>query len=126
MNQQIKQLWMTALQSGKYEKGTRYLRNTLDEFCCLGILCDIFKEETGKGEWHKNGTLYEFKIGSESVYTMLPFSVSDWAGIKDTSGELKTPLVSKLSVQAEDEALWELNDTGYTFNEIANVIRAQF
>ncbi len=32
-------VWISALRSGKYNKGTRYLRSD-DGYCCLGVLAD--------------------------------------------------------------------------------------
>ncbi len=40
MNPEIKAKWIEALESGRYKKGKGYLRKE-DEFCCLGVLCDI-------------------------------------------------------------------------------------
>jgi hypothetical protein len=45
MNPRIKDLWIDALQSGHYEQGTGKLRNKWDEFCCLGVLCNIHAQE---------------------------------------------------------------------------------
>ena len=41
MNQEIKQKWLEALRSGKYKQGRLGLRNKQNEFCCLGVLCDV-------------------------------------------------------------------------------------
>ena len=51
MDSVIKQEWLAALRSGKYEQTTgslciesmRYARR----FCCLGVLCDILQDEVG-------------------------------------------------------------------------------
>lgn len=40
MNTELKNAWCDALESNKYKQGTRRLR-TRDEFCCLGVLCDV-------------------------------------------------------------------------------------
>lgn len=40
MNFKLKDKWVTALRSGKYEQGSGRLRNG-DKFCCLGVLCDV-------------------------------------------------------------------------------------
>lgn len=41
--------WIKALRSGKYKKGTGNLHmkhdNQEDTYCCLGVACDIFKDE---------------------------------------------------------------------------------
>ncbi|WP_420431472.1 hypothetical protein [Candidatus Poriferisocius sp.] len=33
--------WVEALRSGDYQQGIRFLRNTNDNYCCLGVLCDL-------------------------------------------------------------------------------------
>lgn len=44
MDQRIKQLWLVALRSGKYEQGKRFLRAG-EQYCCLGVLCDLAATE---------------------------------------------------------------------------------
>lgn len=46
MNQKIKKKWIEALRSGKYKQGKTLLRSA-NKFCCLGVLCDIIKNEIG-------------------------------------------------------------------------------
>jgi hypothetical protein len=38
--------WIEALESGKYKKGSNFLRSSNDEYCCLGVLCEIEKVPT--------------------------------------------------------------------------------
>jgi hypothetical protein len=37
--------WAEALLSGKYEQGTKCLRNSNNQFCCLGVALDVLKPE---------------------------------------------------------------------------------
>lgn len=48
MNDNLKQL-ISALRSGKYSQG-RYSLKEGEEYCCLGVACDIYKEHIG-GHW---------------------------------------------------------------------------
>jgi len=41
MNQDIKREWVAKLRSGKYEQGRGRLRSKDDQYCCLGVLCEI-------------------------------------------------------------------------------------
>ena len=41
MNAELKKKWLEALRSGKYRQGKHKLRNHNNEFCCLGVLCDV-------------------------------------------------------------------------------------
>ncbi len=44
MNPEVKQKWIGALRSGKYEQGTEKLRS-VSGYCCLGVLCDLYAQE---------------------------------------------------------------------------------
>ena len=37
----IKQKWVAALRSGDYKQGRGYLRTIDNEYCSLGVLCDL-------------------------------------------------------------------------------------
>ena len=50
MNPEVKQLWLDALRSGKYEQGKLMLRPTDNSYCCLGVLCEI-AQESGIGQY---------------------------------------------------------------------------
>lgn len=41
MRNVTKEEWVTALRSGEYRQGKGFLRNSDDEYCCLGVLCDL-------------------------------------------------------------------------------------
>lgn len=41
MHPEIKQRWVEALRSGRYQQGQNVLRTTENAFCCLGVLCDL-------------------------------------------------------------------------------------
>ncbi len=68
MNPEVKEKWLEALKSGEYKKGKYCLKNN-DEFCCLGVLCDI----SGLSDW------------SDEIYDgarqCLPIKVEDWSDI---------------------------------------------
>jgi hypothetical protein len=111
MNPQIKQKWLNALRSGDYQQGQRYLR-TNSGFCCLGVLCDLYgKENNVEWELLDVSTHYEFQ-GFESY---LPSSVRKWANL-----EYCNPHVNN-----GESTLVRLNDTGFTFEQIADVIEKQ-
>lgn len=88
MNKEIKEKWITALKSGDYAKGINQLKTenydsdlnkTGDSYCCLGVLCDLYHKETGRGMWFEN----KFIISKhESEIEVLPETVMSWAGLK--------------------------------------------
>ena len=111
MNPQIKQKWLSALRSGDYQKTQCYLR-TDDGFCCIGVLCDLYGKENNV-EWNlvNNGHNYEF----QDRESYLPSSVKKWADL-----EYCNPHVND-----GESTLVSLNDTGCTFEQIADVIEKQ-
>ena len=42
MKPEVKALWVEALRDGGYSQGTNFLRTPTNEFCCLGVLCDLY------------------------------------------------------------------------------------
>lgn len=87
-----------------------------DEFCCLGVLCDIYSKETGV-EW---GPYNDYRMEIEGCTVELPIKVMNWAGL-----ESNYPVVSIEGM--EDFDLTHVNDwLNYTFSQIAELIREQF
>ena len=113
MNAEVKEKWLTALESGEYTQGQNMLHDAINkEFCCLGVLCDIAVKEgiIFPPKFEDGAYLYE---GSQGL---LPWTVAGWADIPFTDGRMK----------GDDRALSVMNDSGYTFAEIAEVIRENF
>lgn len=107
MDQELKQNWVDALRSGKYKQARSVLRTKNNEFCCIGVLCDlvdphawILEHTTGINPsiegipWSKMGT-----------YLMPPLEWQEEIANQDTLG-----------------AYSELNDDGASFEEIADRI----
>lgn len=78
MKPEIKAAWIAALRSGDYDQGREKLR-TGDQFCCLGVLCDIASKQ-GLGEWIPSG---EFKVGDRHELLLPPQAIADWAELGD-------------------------------------------
>lgn len=120
MNGRVKELWLDALRSGKYEQGTNKLSYKDEEgktrYCCLGVLCDLAYKEI------ELFTINDFSkstlFGEELEDTILPSEVTEWAELNNNS--------PKVLVESEEgvclEYLAELNDNGYSFKELADLI----
>jgi hypothetical protein len=111
MNQTIKEKWLQALRSKEYEQGRGCLKEE-DKFCCLGVLTDLYIKEN-----NLNWSLDD----SSCVYEKLPVpapAVRDWAGL-----EYANPVI-KIDKPFPD-TLAGMNDHGYSFEEIADVIEQQ-
>lgn len=51
MNEEIKVKWVEKLRSGEYVQGHGVLRFN-DEYCCLGVLCDIVDPDGWDGRYY--------------------------------------------------------------------------
>ena len=113
MNSRVKEKWVAALRSGEYKQGQYSLRNNSNQFCCLGVLCDLYDKEQGSNSW--NLLSYDYGFGHEESTEVPPFRVwSSWAGMAEHNPVIQFP--------DGPQSLAELNDQGYTFEEIANLI----
>ena len=130
MNTQIKQKWIDALRSGKYEQGSEKLR-TVTGYCCLGVLCDLYSQEHNT-QWEFRGD-EEINPQSQDYWyfdeysEFLPESVMNWAELKSHNPTVRVDVEDD-----EDEDNWsytdqlsDVNDSGYDFSQIANIIEAQ-
>lgn len=111
MNQEIKKKWVEALRSGNYPQGRGYLKCE-DRYCCLGVLCQIYAEETGKGRFELDRhDKAKFMIDdAHGRYDYLPLEVTDWAGLNETN-----------PYAGQNPLAW-LNDNNRTFSDIADLI----
>lgn len=119
MNKHIAERWVQALRSGQYKQGQGELHPDPESYCCLGVLCDLYRVEQGKGEWvaKPNGQeLGMFRAPNEDITeietAVLPEVVKDWAGIQDFAGE----------IAGTSDSLAGLNDEGMGFPELADLI----
>lgn len=122
MNTQIKKRWLEALRSGDYKKGRGSL-HSVGEFCCLGVLCDLLKDEVGL-KWELNHISYNHGSPSRTYYKMggcggsLPYQVRQYAGLA-----LDDPRVASGRFGFDATALSEYNDFSIsTFDQIATLI----
>lgn len=114
-----RRLWADALRSGKYRQGQGALREKdpaggADKFCCLGVACDVYRENGGaleeiiEGDF---GTIVAYRdSGGHTNTGVLPKDVRDWLDIT-ASGTLN-----------HGGSLTQMNDNGYTFEQLATVI----
>lgn len=68
-------LWIEALESGKYKQTVQVLRYD-DSFCCLGVGCDIY-DHNG---WYKIDA-FDSHYSFSGNRTDLPTKVATWLGI---------------------------------------------
>lgn len=123
MEQEIADRWADALESGKYKQG-KFLLNSPEGFCCLGVLCEIAVEDGVVEKIDPDGSGYTryHAPGNPNNYdtAFLPDAVVEWAGVGHSN--------IAFDVDLEGSGGWVtasgLNDTyNYTFAEIAELIR---
>ncbi len=121
MDKHVAERWAQALRSGKYKQAKNRLKNGQEHFCCLGVLCDLYREEQGKGEWvtpkYCETSEFHLDCAGEFEGAVLPDSVREWAGMISHDGYLKG---------TQDTRLVSLNDRGVEFPQIADLIEKQW
>jgi hypothetical protein len=103
---ELKTKWVEALRSGRYKQGRGCLRSG-DNYCCLGVLCDV----SGVGQWGTKDYYSSdcYSVGMDTACYALPVKIIQSEGLSDST-------INTLCV---------LNDeTKASFAEIADYIEA--
>jgi len=108
MKKEIALKWISALRSGKYKQTNNTLKNSFG-YCCLGVLCDISEVS----EWDSYNEY-------ENNNMFLPESVKEWAGMSSDVGKFPDSDGPRYST------LMSKNDSGSSFNEIADLIETNW
>ena len=116
MNERIKQLWIHALRSGEYQQGKGGLRPDDEGFCCLGVLCDLHSQETGKN-WDVDQ--YDGQSG------VLPDSVCIWADLIDLESGFPNVDPKVMTPHSVGTLAHHNDNLNFTFQEIADIIERQ-
>ena len=101
MNEVLRDKWVAALRSGKYEQSRGRLR-TQNGYCCLGVLCDV-KDPNG---WNQENDRWIHKDSFREGSWYLSESLREEVGLTE---ECQVRLA-------------KLNDDGETFERIAQEI----
>jgi hypothetical protein len=142
MDPDLKKEWVEALRSGEYLQGKQYLKtvariaaNKVEVLhCCLGVICELIPTVDENhamqinirefGGNHNTGTL-----PMEAVQAMWPDHnrrhLSDNPTVFSAVGLSESAYVAPLDdpeIYGKMYSLAELNDQGFTFNQIADVI----
>ena len=101
--QELRTAWLEALRSGKYKQGRDKLCNLQNQYCCLGVLCEVAGIPKVKED-----DLLTF----DGCTAALPPSLVEKVGLYDHFGQSKDSM----------SCLSHLNDNGTPFSEIANLL----
>lgn len=99
--------WVAALRSGEYKQGKGILKEEVDgevRHCCLGLLCEVLGVDN-----RRDGNFWVFDDRSR----VLPEIASRECGLQSCDGDCAWG------------PLTELNDTGSTFAQIADIIESR-
>lgn len=134
MKKEIAERWVKLLRSGKYTQGRGNLKSSDGSYCCLGVLCEMYVEDhevPGFKILKDTDPYYRFNDGvdnpSNTIGT-LTNEVRAWAGMRshagtvDSNKAIKTPLAKGKDHKFSPYALTEMNDNGFSFEEIADAI----
>ena len=128
MNKDLKKRWIAALKSGDYKQGRSRL-NQNNQFCCLGVLCDLLADDglISKELSQKDSTLFLYDNDSSG----LTDQVQSISGINSSLGtiQLNDQVMEILPDKDNREMLGNsyaklafLNDRGIPFSTIADII----
>ena len=112
MNQTVKEKWLQALRSKEYEQNRGCLKDG-NKFCCLGVLTDLYIKEN-----NLNWSL-DYKDDFYADAGLPSWKVCDWADLKNPNPDIK------IDEPFCPDSLAGMNDHGYSFEEIADVIEQQ-
>lgn len=142
MNDRVVEAWVLALRSGEFKQG-KYVLNSVHEsegvvderFCCLGVLCKLYEEETGSLDHNlsivsTSGSSKAVARSYDGQTYCLPEPVIRWAGMKTATGDLEKappevldPMKHKcVSFTKFNNSLVDFNDKGASFEELADII----
>lgn len=109
MDSKLKKKWVEALRSGKYRQTQYTLRDECNGFCCLGVLADVANLRWKKKPHNGNFSLYK------KDYSCVALGEPD----PHTS---YTPLKENICPFEFQKDLSSMNDSGHSFEEIADYI----
>jgi hypothetical protein len=134
----IKDKWIKALKSGRYEQGAGRLRTESGGYCCLGVLSKIQKRLTSSCDSSFNApTTYFDGLGKlnnsfrstcfiESDNPLIDVLQRNGVFPKGVSVELMTPTNTAKRLNdctcSTCSSLTECNDEGMSFKQIAEII----
>ena len=114
MKKKVMKKWTAALRSGSYKQRKGYLSDG-GAYCCLGVLCELAPADVRAEHVAQYKEKYE--------ETLSP-AMMKWADIKDMEGRL--PKEYKKKGGSHSALLTDLNDSGLSFKQIANIIERNY
>lgn len=130
LDPELKAKWLAALRSGEYKQG-RYCLSTDNGFCCLGVLCDIVKDDVGY-EWVPGNVSLKNYFAPKGLYSIIDEDLGDPDDHTASSifipSDLKFSFVNSVYLDYGDtnKTLSGHNDyNDLSFDQIADLIEQQ-
>lgn len=141
MRADVLEEWLTALRSGEYTQGTGYLHvrpetSGPDQFCCLGVLCDLAKTNGATFEVTKRPMPHGLTYDYDGMSGLLSGNVANSVGLVKNNDdpeewymptrrdewEPDTEVDIFIDLEGVGRDVSDLNDDGYTFEQIADLL----
>lgn len=103
--------WVAALRGGEFKQCRGQLSKN-GGYCCLGVVCEIFREELSL---EKHELTFGDGYSYNESYQYLPCKVKEYLALNTTEGYFRKK-------DGKGEYLSNLNDDGASFEEIADII----
>jgi hypothetical protein len=111
LKKRVKEQWVAALRSGKYQQARGVLAGP-EGYCCLGVLCEVAIESGLPVSVSREGDLTTY----DQHTALMPPQVYEWATLKKSTG------CSDGDFYTPDGYLANMNDSGASFAQIADLI----
>lgn len=130
----LQKKWVEALRSGKYSQTTGKLHDLGEGgYCCLGVACKLLEEPVVKKQYEddEDPKAYWGKDENEETFEVLPesyrkkFRFFDGSGgyhIDQLTPDERNVVYSIYGIIGETNSLAELNDSGWSFEQLADLI----
>ena len=109
---------VAALRSGKYTQTTGALHRVDGSMCCLGVACSlVYNKPTGTE--NPGCFTYNNSVGTLPPKAIKYFGFNSYDGSRDDSGDI-------FMNNTHHPSLADANDSGCTFDQIADYIEANW
>ncbi len=129
MNAEVKKKWLEYLRSGKYKQIKSRLSDS-EGYCCLGVLCEAYKDTHKEGEWKTDDDdVTSFNLPGLEVKadSLPPTKVLNWLNGKETNEVFGLSNLSILeSKYMPLYATWLNDHVGMPFEDIATIVENEY
>lgn len=129
---ELKKTWCTALRSGTYKQGKRFLHTATDKYCCLGILCELQNLPKAKVDFltpfcKLPDEVFKYEYDHTFSACVLPVNFPFAQVLNGRFHDsFRIVLLDANKDPLGSATLAELNDEGVLFEDIAKVIEICF